>query len=66
MRVLSFALAALCVGTAHALASIKAGNKLPQATLFKDFGPPEKINIAEYAAGKNMIIVGLPGAFTPT
>ena len=25
-----------------------------------------KINIADYCAGKNVIIVGLPGAFTPT
>ena len=66
MKILAIALAALCAVTADAFAAIKAGNKLPQATLFKDFGPPEKINLAEYAAGKNMIIVGLPGAFTPT
>jgi peroxiredoxin len=66
MKVLSAALFALCVATTHALAAIKAGNKLPQATLFWNFGPPVKINVAEYAAGKNMLIVGLPGAFTPT
>jgi len=28
--------------------------------------PPKKINMAEYIAGKNVVIVGLPGAFTPT
>ena len=32
-----------------------------------DFGfPPEKINIAERIAGKKVILLGLPGAFTPT
>lgn len=32
-----------------------------------DFGfPPMKINMAERLAGKKTIIVGLPGAFTPT
>jgi len=30
------------------------------------FFPPEKVNIAQYVAGKNVILVGLPGAFTPT
>ena len=30
------------------------------------FPDVEKINVAEYCSGKNVIIVGLPGAFTPT
>jgi len=30
------------------------------------FPDPKKINITDYCAGKNVIIVGLPGAFTPT
>ena len=35
--------------------------------LVLDLGfPPEKINLAERIAGKKVIIVGLPGAFTPT
>ena len=66
MKVISVVLFALCAVTTRALSAIKAGNKLPQATLFWNFGPPLKINVAEYAAGKNMLIVGLPGAFTPT
>lgn len=30
------------------------------------FFPPKKVNVAEYIAGRNVILVGLPGAFTPT
>lgn len=30
------------------------------------FPDVKKINITDYCAGKNVIIVGLPGAFTPT
>jgi peroxiredoxin len=30
------------------------------------FPDVENINVAEYCSGKNVIIVGLPGAFTPT
>ena len=28
--------------------------------------PPEDVEIAKRVAGKNVILVGLPGAFTPT
>lgn len=30
------------------------------------FFPPTKMNLAEYAKGKNLVLVGLPGAFTGT
>jgi len=66
MRVLSLTVAALCAASANAFAAIKAGDKIPAVELHKNFGPPEKINVAEYAAGKNMLVIGLPGAFTPT
>ena len=46
--------------------NVAAGDKLPSVELFQGFPDVEKIDIAEYAKGKNMIIVGLPGAFTPT
>jgi peroxiredoxin len=33
--------------------------------LFSDF-EPKKINVLEHTKGKKVIIIGLPGAFTPT
>jgi len=46
--------------------AIKVGDAIPdQANLHFGF-PPEKINIKERVAGKNVILLGLPGAFTPT
>ena len=52
---------------------IKPGDALPDATLFEStaFGeacpmPPQKVNVREAAAGKKIVIFGLPGAFTPT
>ena len=48
-----------------AVSAIQLGEKLPAGTL--DYGfPPAKINLAERASGKNIILLGLPGAFTPT
>ena len=45
--------------------SLLVGTKVPSETL--DFGfPPSKINLAERVAGKNVVLLGLPGAFTPT
>lgn len=37
----------------------------PELELFSDF-EPKKINVLEYTKGKKVIIIGLPGAFTPT
>jgi len=39
---------------------------LPSVELMQGFPDPKQINITDYCAGKNVIIVGLPGAFTPT
>ncbi|HUH03359.1 MAG TPA: peroxiredoxin [Kofleriaceae bacterium] len=52
---------------------IKIGDKLPHATLTEstEFGEacpvsPAKVSSAEAAAGKRVVIFGLPGAYTPT
>lgn len=43
-----------------------APSKLPSVNVMRGFPDPDMINVAEYCAGKNVVIVGLPGAFTPT
>jgi peroxiredoxin len=45
--------------------TIKVNDKLPFIDLHFGF-PPDIVNIAMYGANKKMIVVGLPGAFTPT
>lgn len=40
------------------------GDKFP--TVDVDFGfPPTKVNLGDKTKGKKVIVVGLPGAFTP-
>jgi len=46
--------------------NIAEGDAMPSVELFQGFPDVKKINIADYVKGKNTIIVGLPGAFTPT
>jgi len=58
------ALAAVA-SSATLAASVKVGDKLPSIDLHQGF-PPNKINLASYATNKSIILVGLPGAFTPT
>ncbi len=46
--------------------AVAIGDSIP-ADITLDFGfPSEKINLAERCAGKKIILLGLPGAFTPT
>ena len=47
----------------RALASV--GDAVPSVELHKNF-PPEKINLADFCRDKKIILLGLPGAFTPT
>lgn len=41
------------------------GDKLPSVEIHQGF-PPKKYDLAEYTKDKDVVIVGLPGAFTPT
>jgi len=43
---------------------IKVGAKFPNVDLHLGF-PPEKVNMPERLKGKKVIVLGLPGAFTP-
>jgi peroxiredoxin len=45
--------------------AVNVGDAFPSVELHHNF-PPDKVNIADRIANKNVVIVGLPGAFTPT
>lgn len=57
---------ALLVFLAPGSNAIKVGESIPDNVDLHYGFPPEKINLKERMAGKNIILVGLPGAFTPT
>jgi len=44
---------------------VSVGDEIPDVELDQGF-PPEKVNIKEFCKGKKVVLVGLPGAFTPT
>ena len=47
--------------------TIKVGDKIPSATVYKMGAEgPEPVKTDEYCAGRKVVIFGLPGAFTPT
>lgn len=47
--------------------TIKAGDKLPEATLVRmGANGPEQVHLSELTAGRKVVIFGLPGAFTGT
>ena len=51
----------------HARAmTIAVGSKFPSVAVDKASWPPEAFNLADHIADKKVILVGLPGAFTPT
>jgi peroxiredoxin len=71
MRLATAVLAILAVSVSSVAAfaagkpPITTGNKIPLVEL--DWGfPPQKVNLPQYCMGRSVIIVGLPGAFTPT
>jgi len=48
-------------------AQIKVGANIPAVTVMSkpSVGKAKPVNLAEYCANKKVIIMGLPGAFTP-
>ena len=53
---------------AHRLRCVQVGSKIPAIELDHGFAGSDgvKVNLAERVKGKKVILVGLPGAFTPT
>eukprot|EP00440_Ansanella_granifera_P039034 gb/GFBE01042347.1/.p1 GENE.gb/GFBE01042347.1/~~gb/GFBE01042347.1/.p1 ORF type:complete len:139 (+),score=18.82 gb/GFBE01042347.1/:1-417(+) len=47
------------------LRAAKVGDAIPNVGLDKGF-PPDKVMLGDYCKGKKVVLVGLPGAFTPT
>jgi hypothetical protein len=46
--------------------AIAAGSKFPSVEVDAASWPPTPFNLADTIADKKVIVVGLPGAFTPT
>lgn len=54
-----------CAATLTSVRGVKVGDAVPDVGLDSGF-PPEKIKMGEFCKGKKVVVVGLPGAFTPT
>jgi len=57
---------AAAAASLHSAAAVDVGDTIPaDLTLHHGF-PPEQISLDDRLKGKNVLMVGLPGAFTPT
>jgi len=48
------------------MSTVAVGDAIPGGISLHRGFPPEKVDVADYLAKKTAIVVGLPGAFTPT
>ena len=62
--VLALALASAAAGP-FGKKTIKVGDTVPSVEIDLGF-PPSKVNVLEYTQQKTVILMGLPGAYTPT
>lgn len=58
--------ALLLVALLALAAAVKVGDKIPSDVDLHFGFPPENISLSQRIADKKVILVGLPGAFTPT
>lgn len=54
-----------CAAAIATVRGIKVGDTLPEAELDEGF-PPAKVSTSSLCKNKKIVLVGLPGAFTPT
>lgn len=59
-------LAVACNKSSTLVSAIEVGDSLPDGLTLHHGFPPERIALADRTKGKNVLLVGLPGAFTPT
>jgi len=52
-------------GASSAMKTIAPGDVIPAITIDEGFNPISDVNLAERTKGKTVVILGLPGAFTP-
>jgi len=50
----------------RSMSTVAVGDVIPGGISLHRGFPPEKVDVADYLAKKTAIVVGLPGAFTPT
>jgi len=46
--------------------AIKVGDTVPSVKLFSEFSDQNLVNLVEYSKDRSILVIGLPGAFTPT
>jgi len=46
--------------------ALKVGDKIPDIGLWQGFPDDNRVSLAEIGKNQNILVVGLPGAFTPT
>ena len=68
MKIQSFLLRALLLLTASTMTAwaIQVGDTIPTGVSLHAGFPPATIELASHVANKKVLLVGLPGAFTPT
>ena len=50
---------------ARSLATVRVGDAMPDVDVYVSW-PPKAVNMRTRCAGRKVVVVGLPGAFTPT
>jgi len=66
MKILSSVAGVFLAAALHGAAAIDVGDSIPSGLKLHHGFPPEDIALDERLKGKKVLIVGLPGAFTPT